>query len=323
MPIGEIISLMSYSVVVSLREVLEAALIIGIIAGYLTKIDRRDLYRDVILGTVAAIAFSIGMAIVFLTAFEGLEEYQALFEGAVMILAAGVLTWMILWMARESRGIRSEFEEKVDRAITNQEKAGIVLLVFFSVAREGAELVLFLYASYVGNVEPVGLFESLIGIALGFLTGLGLAIILALILYNSTRQLNLRAFFNVTSLLLIVFAAGLLAHGIHEIYEFLEDSGSGLATLFVWTEVWNINQTPLGDILSVLFGWSYDLVYPGRFEKSIVGSILVGLFGWNDNPALIEVVAYAGYYLLIFLAIKMIKPVKQGTTPDVPAGLSS
>ncbi|MHA2298937.1 MAG: FTR1 family iron permease [Candidatus Hodarchaeales archaeon] len=307
MATGEIISLITYSIVVSLREVLEAALIIGIVAGYLTKLNRRELFRDVILGIISAIIFSIVMAFVFLTIFEGLIGYQELFEGLIMFIAAGVLTWMIIWMMKQSKGLRTEFEDKIDNVITNQEKLGIVLLVFFAVAREGAELVLFLYASYVGNVNQVGSLESILGISSGFVVGLALASILALLLFSSTRKLKLRAFFRLTSLILIVFAAGLIAHGIHEVYEFLEGSGTELASLFFWTETWNVNNTPLGDLLYFLFGWTYDIAYPGRFEKSIVGSILSGLLGWNDNPALIEVIAYITYYIVILAALKFMK----------------
>lgn len=296
-----------FSFVTSLREVLEAALIIGIITGYLTKLDRKDLHRDVIYGILGAIGFSIGMAWIFLNLLTGLTEYQKLFEGVVMLLAVGVLTWMIIWMTYQSKNFRSEFQDRIDKIVTNKEKAGIVLLVFFSVSREGAELVLFLYASYLGIVEEVGPVISLSTILTGFVIGLAVATVLAFVLFKTTGRLNIKKFFQVTSVILIVFAAGLLAHGIHEIYEFLEIIGSSLASNFLWTEVWNINNTPFGDLLNFFFGWSYDPSNPFRFEKSAVGGIIVGLFGWNDNPALIEVLAYGLYYIIVIYAIKHIQ----------------
>ncbi|MFX0184734.1 MAG: FTR1 family protein [Candidatus Hodarchaeota archaeon] len=303
----EFIGSIIFSFVTSLREVLEAALIIGIITGYLTKLDRKDLHRDVIYGVLGAIGFSIGMAWIFLNLLTGLTEYQKLFEGVVMFLAVGVLTWMIIWMTRQSKNFRSEFQDRIDKIITNKEKAGIVLLVFFSVSREGAELVLFLYASYLGIVEEVGPVISLSTILTGFIIGLAVATVLAFVLFKTTGRLNIKKFFQVTSVILIVFAAGLLAHGLHEIYEFLEIAGSSLVGNFLWTEVWNINNTPLGDLLNIIFGWSYDPSNPNRFEKSAVGGIIVGLFGWNDNPALIEVLAYALYYIIVIYAIKRIQ----------------
>ena len=303
----EILGTVIFSFVTSLREVLEAALIIGIITSYLTIVDRRDMYRDILYGVFAAIIFSLGMAWVFLTFFTDLAEYQKLFEGITMFLAAVVLSWMIVWMTRQSKNIRSDIQDKVDKIISNQEKAGITFLVFISVAREGAELVLFLYASYLGGVGDVGVVTALSAISIGFLTGLLFASIIAFLLFTTTRKLDIKKFFQLTSGILIIFAAGLLAHGIHEIYEFLEISGSSFINNVIWMEVWNINDPPLGKFLSLLFGWSYDPLNRARFEKSAVGGIIVGLFGWNDNPALIEVLAYGFYYVIIVFAIRRIK----------------
>lgn len=303
----EIFGNLIFSFITSLREILEAALIIGIITSYLSLINRRDLYRDVLYGVLYAILFSISMAWVFLTIFSGLDEYQKLFEGGVMLLAAGVLTWMIIWMSRQAKGLRSEFQYKIDRIISKQEKVGILSLVFFSVAREGAELVLFLYANYVGSVEELGNLASFTSILSGFILGLLIALILAFFIFNTTRRLDTKKFFQITSIILIIFAAGLLAHGLHELYEFFEISGSPFANHFIWTEMWNINDSFIGDLLEFLFGWSYDPLKPNRFEKSAVGGLLVGLFGWNDNPALVEVFAYVIYFPLIFMMIKKIK----------------
>ena len=300
----EIFGSVIFSFVTSLREVLEAALIIGIIASYLTIINRKDLYRDILYGVFAAILFSLGMAWVFLNFFTDLAEYQKLFEGVAMFLAAVVLSWMILWMTRQSKNIRSDIQDKIDKIITNQEKAGIAFLVFISVVREGAELVLFLYASYIGSVGEVGVITAFSAITIGFLSGLLFALIMALVLFTTTRRLEIKKFFQVTSVILIIFAAGLLANGIHEIYEFLVISGSSFINNVIWIEVWNINDTVLGEILNFLFGWSYDPLNPARFEKSVVGGIIVGLFGWNDNPALIEVIAYGLYFVFIVITIK-------------------
>jgi high-affinity iron transporter len=221
-----------------------------------------------------------------------------------MLLAASVLSWMIIWMNRQAKNIRTEFHEKIDHAVTNQHKIGIILLVFFSVAREGAELVLFLYANYLGNLENFDPLISLFINLTGFLLGVIVASVIAFILFRTTKQLDVKKFFQVTSIILVFFAAGLFAHAFHEIYEFLELSGSSLANIFIWAELWNINDTILGDILNILFGWSYDPTYSARFEKSAVGGIFVGLFGWNDNPALIEVVVYGVYLFVVFLVLR-------------------
>ena len=316
----EILGSVIFSFVTSLREVLEAALIIGIIASYLTLIDRRDLYRDIFYGAFAAIVFSFGMAWVFLTFFTDLAEYQKLFEGITMFLAAVVLSWMIIWMTRQSKNIQSDIQNKVNRIISNQEKASITFLVFISVAREGAELVLFLYASYIGIVVEAGVAAALSAISIGFFTGLLFASMMSFLVFKTTRNLDIKKFFQVTSIILIVFAAGLLAHGVHEIYEFLEISGSSFVNNIIWIEVWNVNNTIIGDVLTLLFGWSYDPLNPARFEKSAIGGIIVGLFGWNDNPSFIEVLVYCLYYFIIAIAIKFLSaPAEMKMTTPHPS----
>jgi high-affinity iron transporter len=291
---------------------LEAVLIIGIIITYLQIIDRRDLYRDVLYGVLASIVVSIGLAWFFLAILEGVGAYQELFEGIIMIIAAGFLTWMILWMMNQSKTIQSDLQVKISGIITDRKRAGILLLVFFSVSREGAELVLLLYATFIKNYNLVGIPITSLTILFGLLSGLAISTVLAILLYKYSSSIDTRRFFQITSVLLIIFAAGLLAHGLHEIFEFLESTANPFAQAFIWTEIWNINETPIGDILQFLFSWMYDPSYPSRFEKSLFGSILVGLFGWNDNPALVEVFIYVSYLIGIYLLIRKIN----GKVPD-------
>ncbi len=309
--IYEILASIIFSSITTFREVLEAVLIVGIITNYLRLIDRKAFYRDVIYGVLSAIGFSIFMAWIFLTLFNDLSYYQILFEAIFMFLAAIILTWMILWMSKQAKNLRSEFQYKIDNIVTNQEKYGIILLVFFSVAREGAELVLLLYTSYIGTLPEVSIFESLFAVLSGFMLGLLFAIFIAYLLFMTTKRLDIKRFFQITSIILIIFAAGLFAHGFHELYEYLEITAPSLSRHFIWTEIWNINNTPIGNILQSLFGWTYDFQNPNRFEKSIVGSILAGLLGWNDNPALIEVLAYGFYYIMVLLALKKINITKK------------
>ncbi|WP_455140099.1 FTR1 family iron permease [Candidatus Hodarchaeum mangrovi] len=301
----ELFPILIFSLVTSLREVLEAALIIGIILGYLNVIDHREMKKDVLYGILSAIWASILLAIIFLTFFSGLDEYQELFEGIVMFIAAIVLTWMVFWMAKQGRFMKAEFEKRIQTILlTKKQRIGIFSLVFFSVAREGAELVLLLYSNFLGNYSLLGMIPTMLTTVIGLFLGILISSILAFFLFKQTYQLNLKKFFNYTSIILIIFAAGLIAHGLHEIFEFLEHSGSSLSTLFIWAELWNINDTLLGDILKFLFGWSYDPNYLGRFEKSMIGGLLAGLFGWNDNPSLIEIASYLSYLILAILYLK-------------------
>jgi len=301
----DLVPILIFSLVTSLREILEAALIIGIVLGYLNVIDHKEMKRDVLYGILSAILTSILLAIIFLAFFSGLDEYQELFEGIVMFIAAVILTWMVFWMARQGRYIKTDFEERIQRILlSKKQRVGIFSLVFFSVAREGAELVLLLYSNYLGNFDILGIIPTILTILIGLILGILISSILAFFLFKQTYRLNLKKFFNYTSVILIIFAAGLIAHGLHEIFEFLEHTGSPLSTLIIWSELWNINDILPGDILKFLFGWNYDPNYLGQFEKSMIGGLLAGLFGWNDNPSLIEVISYLAYMSLTILFIK-------------------
>ena len=251
------------------REGLEAALIIGIVLGVLGRMERKDQNWIVWLGAGLAGLGSliIGAGLHALgVAFEGRAE--EIFEGIAMLLAAAVLTWMIFWMARQGRGIQSELEQDVRRAAIRGGAWALFALAFVAVFREGIELALFLTAAA---------FTASTGATLiGGLLGLVLAVIAGWLLFATTRRLDIRAFFRVTSVLLILFAAGLVAHGVHELNE------AGWIPSIV-EHVWDVN--PLLD------------------EGSELGQLLKALVGYNGNPSLTEVIAYAGYWLAILLAL--------------------
>jgi high-affinity iron transporter len=251
------------------REGLEAALIIGIVLGVLGRMERKDQNWIVWLGAGLAglVSLIIGGGLHALgVAFEGRAE--EIFEGIAMLLAAAVLTWMIFWMARQGRGIQSELEQDVRRAAIRGGAWALFALAFVAVFREGIELALFLTAA--------AFTASTGAILIGGLLGLVLAVIAGWLLFATTRRLDIRAFFRVTSVLLILFAAGLVAHGVHELNE------AGWIPSIV-EHVWDVN--PLLD------------------EGSELGQLLKALVGYNGNPSLTEVIAYAGYWLAILLAL--------------------
>lgn len=254
----------------ALREGLEAALIVGIVFGALRKINREDLKPVVWMGTVGAVAVSLVVAIVlhFVGAsFEGRAE--AVFEGVAMLLAAGVLTWMIFWMRAQARHISVALESDVKRAAMQAGAWTLFLVAFLAVVREGVELALFLTATSI----TAGAQATLIGALLGLTT----VTVLAWALFSSLIKLNVGQFFNVTSVLLIIFAAGLVAHGVHEFNE------AGIIPAIV-EHVWDINF-----ILD---------------EDSYLGLILKTLVGYNGNPSLTELLAYVAYYLGLFAYIR-------------------
>jgi len=252
------------SLLLSLREGLEAALIVGIVIGLLNRLNRQHLKGAVWQGVAAAVAASLlaGLGLNLLgMGFEGKAE--EIFEGLATLFAAGVLTWMILWMQKQGKNLKKNIESETAQALDTGKKA-LFALAFIAVFREGLELALFLLAtSFVTSGTPT---------LMGAVVGLAAAVILGWLLFSSTSRLSLRGFFQATNILLILFAAGLVAYGVHELNE------AGWIPSVV-EHVWDINH-----IIN---------------EKSQMGLILKALFGYNGNPSLTEVIAYVMYFVIL------------------------
>lgn len=269
----------------SLREGLEAALIIGIVLGALRQFGHSSLQGAIWGGVIAAVISSLlaGLALSALGAsFEGRAEQ--IFEGVAMLLAAATLTWMIFWMSRQAKNLRRTLERSVQRSLHSGSRGALFALAFLSVAREGLELVLFLTAARLASGAGQ--------VYLGAAGGLALAAGLGVLLFASSRRLSLHVFFRVTNLLLLLFAAGLVAHGIHEFNE------AGLIPAVI-DPVWNLNT-----LLD---------------EKSTFGSLLAALFGYNGNPSLSEVLAYAAYFAVMAFGLRRDAPSSRPAPGQNPA----
>lgn len=257
------------SILLAFREGLEAALIVGIVLGALRKLghleQRRAVWRGVATALVASLAAAIGLNLIG-ARLEGPAEKA--FEGVTMLLASGVLTWMIFWMQAQSRFIRARLEANVREAVTGSGR-GLFGLAFVAVFREGLETALFLTAAALTTT----LWETI----LGGLLGLAAAITAGWLIFATTVRLDVRRFFQVTGVLLILFAAGLTAHGVHEFNEL------GWIPAIV-EHVWDTN--------------------PILHERSTVGQILTALFGYNGNPSLTEVLTYGAYYAIVLLSLR-------------------
>ena len=258
----------------SLREGLEAALIIGIVLGALSKIRRTDLSPAVWLGTLSAVGVSILTAVLLTSFGMSLEERaEQIFEGIMMLAAAGILTWMIFWMSKQARFLKGELEAGVNKAAARAAtgKRAMFGLAFFAVVREGVELALFITAAFfAGDQSQVT--SNIIQTLAGTILGLGTAALLGWTLFATTVRLDLRRFFQVTGFLLILFAAGLVAHGVHEFNEV------GWIPAVI-EHVWDVNT-----IID---------------ENSLMGLLLKTLFGYNGNPSLTEMIAYFVYLAVI------------------------
>ncbi|MEO6713090.1 MAG: FTR1 family protein, partial [Mycobacteriales bacterium] len=176
-----------------------------------------------------------------------------------------VLTWMIFWMRRQAQAIRGELEERVDNALSRGESVfALAMVAFLAVLREGIEASLFLVAAATdtGGGQVV----------VGALIGLLIAVALGLAVYAGGRRLPMRAFFTITGLVVIVFAAGLLARTVL----FLQSSGD------------------LGSVNDAV----YDLTsYRWLTQSSEVGKFLAAMFGWDPRPSLEQLLAWALYII--------------------------
>ncbi len=267
------------SYLLSLREGIEAALIIGIVLGALRQMRRTELVPAVWLGTLSAAALSLLTAILltnFGLSFEGAAE--KIFEGITMILAAALLTWMIFWMSRTARTLKGQIEADVHRAAFGTGKRAVFLVAFIAILREGIELALFLTASVFAT--------DTLQTILGAILGLGTAILLGWSIFAAILRLDLRRFFQVTGFLLILFAAGLVAHGIHEFNEV------GWIPAVI-EHVWDVNAF-------------VD-------ENSTFGLLLKALFGYNGNPSLTEMLSYVAYFVAVFIGLRLANKPKSVT----------
>jgi high-affinity iron transporter len=254
--------------IIMFRETLEAALIVGIILSFLVKTDQKVYFKTVIFGSVTGIALSIVIAYLFKMFAGGFSgRNEELFEGITMLFGAFLLTTMILWMMKQ-RNIARDIEKRVLTSISRTRKIGLFFLVFISIVREGVESVIFLAAARFASAE-----NNLIGAMLG----VAAAIVLGYIIFISSLNFNVKSFFALTGVILILFAAGLVAHGIHELQE------AHIVPQLV-EHLWDINPAVGPDGSVPLF-----------HENGYIGSILKGLFGYNGNPSLLEVIGYLVY----------------------------
>lgn len=260
------------TLLITFRETLEASLIIGIILAFLYKAQQQRYKHAVYWGVGLAVVASMFTAWLFSKFAGGFEgKAEQLFEGITMFFAAGLLTYMIFWMMFH-RGIKHKLESKVSERLDKGEFFGLLGLTFFEVFKEGVETVIFLNAIAFG-ADSWDIIWGIIGIAA--------AILIGYILFATTIKINLKRFFTVTSVLLVLFAAGLTAHAVHEFQE------AGVITIGA-QEVWNINPPQHS-----------DGSYPMLHEKGSVGILLKGLFGYNGNPSLLEVISYGMYFVVI------------------------
>jgi high-affinity iron transporter len=271
-----------------LREGVEAALIVSIILAYLARTGNQRHFSRIWAGAGAAIAVSVAVGVVLWVTIGGLDApAEQIFEGLAMLLAAGVVTWMLFWMRRTAANIRGELHAGIDRALTEGSIWGLAVLAFTAVIREGIETALFLLgqATAATAEADTGAFSTLLGAVIG----IAIAVALGWGFYRGARVINLGTFFRWTGVALIFIAAGLVSHAAHEFIE------AGWVTIGTGTA----------------FDISGVLPHEGEGFLGVIGQLLRALFGYTSTPEWATLVAWLAYVAgVLWLYLRPIKPVE-------------
>jgi high-affinity iron transporter len=273
------------TLVIFLREGVEASMIIAILLAYLNRIGRREHFRDVFVGVGAALLLATAGGV---AAYETIRSYdgsrvQTIFETATYLVAATVLTYMTFWMRKHARSISKELRARADAALDGRARWGLGLLAFQAVGREGLETVVFTLA-IIFSTSTAG---ALSGAVIGLAGSLGIAFVI----YRLGHKLNLARFFTVIGVLLMVFAAGLLADSV----ENLQQLG--------WLPVLDAPMWHTARLLS---------------EDSALGDVLHSFFGYSQAPTPLQLliyVAYLGIVVVVYLGVRA-RIAARGTGPQ-------
>jgi high-affinity iron transporter len=274
------------TLVIFLREGVEASMIVAILLAYLNRTGQRRYFRDVFIGVGAALLLATGGGVV---AYETIKSYdgsraQTIFETGTYLLATVVLTYMTFWMKSHARGLSTELQSRADNAMTSGARTGLALLAFQAVGREGLETVVFTLAIAFSTSEQ----HALLGAAIG----LAAALLIAFVIYRLGHRINLGRFFAVVGGLLMIFAAGLLVDAIQNMQE--------------------LGWLPIGT--HVLWHTSGMLSEDGTW-----GDIAHSFLGYADSPSALQVATYVLYITLALLAFFRIPSRLRRHQPTVAA----
>ncbi|MGH1526241.1 iron uptake transporter permease EfeU [Leifsonia sp. L25] len=276
---------------IGLREGLEMALIVTILVAYVVKVGRKDVLSKLWIGVGVALIVPLGIGALLTWGPYGLSfEAQEIVGGTLSLIAVGFVTWMIFWMAKTARSMKSTLQNRLDSVLVGA-GWGVVILAMLSVGREGIETALFVWATVAsigGGWEPV------IGAVLGLIT----AAVLGFLLYRGMVKINLGSFFTWTGAFLILVAGGVLAYGIGDLQEAGVIPGAGVH--------------------------AYDIsgLIP---SSSWYGTALAGILNFNPSPTWLQVIAWAGYMVVVtFFYVRQhrashARPASASAAPSAPA----
>ncbi len=276
--------------VIGLREGLEAALIVGIVAGFLRRRGDRAALRPMWAGVALAVVICIVVAVVLEVISADLpQQEQEGLETVIGLVAVGMITYMIVWMRKHARSMRGELEAAAESALAKGSMWALVAMAFLAVLREGFETTVFLLAAFQSSTSPIAAGG---GAALGVLVAVGLGYGI----YRGSVHIDLARFFTITAVFLVLVAAGLFVSAVHTAHE---------AT---WI---NVGQAQVADLSAI--------VQPG----TPISSLLTGVLGIQPQPTVIEVVAWLIYLvpMLVFVLWPVRRPTRSSasTAVDAPA----
>ena len=281
---------------IALREGVEAALIVGVVAAYLVKVGRKNLLPKVWLGVViaAAIPLSLG-AIMTWGPYTLSFQAQEILGGTLSLVAVAMVTWMILWMSSNSRQFARKLREDTAAQLASDSDWGVVWIAFIAVAREGIETALFVWATIKSSAE-----SAIAAPALGVVTGLLVAVVIGWLIYTGAARINLSIFFNITGLLLIFVAAGIVSYGIGDLQESSVLPGWGV---------------PIYDITAYLDG----SVYSWLTTSSWWWTLLEAMFNVNASPTHLQLIGWV-LYIVIILPLFLVRSGMVGAKHLTPQG---
>jgi high-affinity iron transporter len=283
--------------VIFLREGIEASMIVAILLAYLDRVGQRRYFRDIYMGVGAALVLALAggvAAYVLIHQYAG-SRVQTIFETITYLIAAAALTYMTFWMGRHARTLGKELERQTDVALSSGSRIGMSALAFTAVGREGLETMVFtlaiVFASSAQSATGAVQSRSLI---IGALAGLFVAAAMAVAMYKLGKRMNLKIFFRVLGVLLMLFAAGLLADAVENMQQ--------------------LGWLPMGG--RVL--WNSSGIIS---EDSSLGDVFHSLIGYAERPTVLQAIVWTGYLVIaVTIFIRISRPKQPPGKPSGPSG---
>lgn len=290
------------ALLIMFREVLEALLIIGIITTYMKRVGQSQFNKFVWLGAGLAVVASVGVAMLFQVVFTGFAAMgsEMYLKISIMLISSVLLTQMVFWMAAHSKNLKGKAEDKMSHLITTGNVVGMVIHSFLVVLREGVETVFF-FAAITGGDIGKG-FEGW-----GAITGVLIAAVISYLFFKGTMRIPLKSFFKVTGVFIVLIAGGLLVQGISMMQD-IKMIGSVMPHVYDLT--WLLPEHPIDYAHYVRDNGVAPLL------SGDIGIFFKALFGYSSMPSLEEILAYIGYFAVIYLLVNTNSEPKKKTVKE-------